>query len=138
MEKPWGGVDPNSAHQRWSRWVFVVTLEGQSARVQLNPVRDAWQRYIPRLFKTTVGRGMATMHAGDVNRCVLTAEIEGPAVHDSMYRDYVRREFVNVFMLGFGPGARFDGMDASLLAGSAEDGSPAKQLVVLPSLTPVT
>lgn len=132
--RPWGPVDPNSTHQRWSRWRFTI-VSAPGRRPPLEDVRDNFQRYVGRLFGSTVGRiQVAIIRVGADHLYVCVTEIEGPPVHDATYRDWVEREFAGVFVAkGFGPGARLRQMDATLLAGSAEDGKPARQLLVMPS-----
>lgn len=129
----YGSLDPNSGNQRWSRWRFVVAPGRR--RPSAREVRDNWQRYLPKLFKTTVGRGKAERVTleGRVFYA-LVAEVEGAPVHDPGFVSWVRREVTGVFVeKGFGVGARLADMDAALLAGDAEDGRPRAQLLVLPS-----
>lgn len=130
----YGSMDPNSGNQRWSRWRFVIQPGRRLPPVR--EVRDNWQRFITKLFGTTVGRGKASLVRVEGHRYyALVAEVEGPAVHDPAYVSRVRREMQGVFVeRGFGVGARLREMDAALLAGSAEDGKPAAQLLVLPPL----
>jgi hypothetical protein len=132
MRKPWGAVDPNSTHQRWSRWVATVRAH-RTRRPTLEDVRLNWTRYVRRLFRTTVGR--IRVEVLD-DRYRLVAELEGPPVHDPAYVAWVRRELAGAFVAkGFGPGAVLEDLETALLAGSAEDGRPAAQLLVLPRLT---
>jgi hypothetical protein len=133
-EAAYGSLDPNSGNQRWSRWRFVVQPGRRLPRTR--EVRNNWQRYMPKLFRTTVGRGrVAKVWVEKRMYYAITAEVEGPPVHDPDFVAWVRREVQGVFVeRGFGVGARLREMDAVLLAGSAEDGKPASQLLVLPSL----
>jgi hypothetical protein len=128
-EAAYGSLDPNSGNQRWSRWRFVV--EPGRRLPSAREVRDNWQRYIPKLFRTNVGRGKAerVKLKGRVFYA-LSAEVEGAPVHDPGYVSSVRREMSEK---GFGVGARLRDMDAALLAGDAEDGKPRAQLLVLPA-----
>lgn len=137
--RPWGPMDPNSRNQRWSRWTVVVALGRR--RPSLTEVRENWQRYAKRVFQTSVGRARVENRAtrpappGVFDQIVLMADVEGPPVHDPEYRAWVEREVAGVFVAkGFGPGARLAHFEASLLAGSAEDGRPPTQLLVLPPL----
>lgn len=130
--KPFGPNNPNSAHQRWSRWRVVI--EPARKRPTVREVAANWQRYMATLFKTTVGRGkVARVRVDGKVYYALVAEVEGPPVHDPAYVAWVRKEVAGVFVArGFGVGARLRELDATLLAGSAEDGKPAAQLLVLP------
>lgn len=134
-QKPWGPVDPNSAHQRWSRWRFTIEADPVKRPTKAE-VLDNFRRYAAALFCSTVGQAQVAIAAGRQGVLyICVVELEGPAVHDATYRDYVQREFAGVFVArGFGPRARLRQMDATLLAGSAEDGQPARQLIVMPSL----
>lgn len=133
--KPWGPVDPNSTHQRWSRWRFSIVPDARR-RPTRDEVLNNFRRYIARLFRSTTGRvQVAITRDGHRTLYVCVCEIEGPPVHDADYRAYVEREVAGVFVAkGFGPGARLQQMDAVLLAGSAEDGKPARQLIVMPPI----
>jgi hypothetical protein len=130
-------ANPNSAHQRWSRWTFVVLLDARRIPT-VDAVRLNFQRYCSRLFKSSAGRVNVAIVRDSRVRPIRTyavhkVEIEGPPVHDPAYQAWVRREFEGVFMAqGFGPGATLMQMEAVLLAGSREDGQPATQLLVLP------
>jgi hypothetical protein len=146
VDKPWGAVDPNSTHQRWSRWTFTVAAHPDKLPTQAECI-DAFRRYVAVLFQSRIGRvkleiasnawrgGMFNGEYPEVWLYVFTVEVEGPPVHDVMYRDWVRREFGGVFVLkGFGPSARLHQMETSLLAGSAQNGTPSRQLLVLPTV----
>jgi hypothetical protein len=147
-EKPWGPVDPNSTHQRWSRWTWVVKCDPLKVPSRKD-VEHNFGLYVRRLFHSTVGRARVlyvhdrrdsplgeaglplSLFAKHV--FILQVEIEGPNVHDPDYVAHVKREFAGVFVAkGFGPSAQLLRQEAELLAGSAEDGRPAKQLLVLP------
>jgi hypothetical protein len=133
--RPWGPVNPNSAHQRWSRWRFTIVADPRR-RPSKEEVLENFRRYIARLFNSTTGRVQVALVTSPKDiRYVCVVELEGPPVHDIEYRAWVQREFAGVFVAkGFGPAAHLQQMDAELLAGSAEDGKPARQLLVLPPL----
>lgn len=128
--KPWGGVDPNSTHQRWSRWTCVIQTGRRTPSVR--EVGENWRRFVPRLFRTTVGQVRTTTRQGYY---AVTAIVEGPDVHDPAYQASVRRQVeANFVRSGFGSDARLVTMEAALLAGSDESGRPALQLIVLPAV----
>src|SRR5687767_9700583 len=60
---------------------------------------------------------------------VIEVLTEGHDVHDPAYRDYVKREWTVFAEKGFGPGTTLT-MDAKLMAGSRQDGTPADQLAI--------
>lgn len=130
----WAGMNPNSGHQRWSRWDFTIaaTVAKQPAQ---DFVLDAARRFFRQMFHTTTGQVRVTVLGLSY---LVSLRVEGVAVHDPSVRAAVQAQFAEHFVArGFGAGARLVRMDASLLAGSAEDGTPADHLIVLPTI-PIT
>ncbi|MEO8481091.1 MAG: hypothetical protein ABI634_02705 [Acidobacteriota bacterium] len=124
-------MNPNSTHQRWSAWTFVVQARADKRPARLEVVDNA-RRFFRAGFKSTVGRLQVEVTG---SRYVIAVQIEGPPCHDPAYRLHVAGEVRERFVRpGFGPGARLVQMDVRLLAGTAEDGQPAAQLLVLPSI----
>jgi hypothetical protein len=94
-------------------------------------------KFVRMMFGT--GRGQSVMGRMNVerrgNRFGIMVEIEGVNVHDPDVQRAVKRQIETRFVaLGFGPRGRLVVQQQSLLAGSAEDGKPAAQLLVLPDL----
>jgi hypothetical protein len=58
---------------------------------------------------------------------------EGHPVHESPYVEYVHDQWKKFFVQGFGPGCEIQ-THARLEAGDRQDGRPADQLIILPSL----
>lgn len=124
-EKPWGGMNPNSSHQLWSRWTFRVYEAGKHpplGEVKLNAAR--W-----------LEQGFGSVGRAKVEELVrgyrITAEVEGPPAHDPQYVQSVRRQFRNFVEKGWGPLAT-SSLKAVVLAGDRQDGKPLDQLVVIP------
>jgi len=132
MPTPWGPNDPNSTHQRWSRWRFDITSPDRRRRPSLEDVRVNAMKFARAVFKTTVGEcRVRVLRPG---RYEVAFHVEGPPVHDSAYRDAMRHTWLTRFALpGFGPLATLS-MEASLLSGSYEDGRPSVSLIVAPPL----
>lgn len=130
--KPWGPVDPNSTHQRWSYWRFEVDSPDRRRRPGVREVRENAMRFGRRVFRSTVGE--CRVQAPAPGRYIIEFHVEGPPVHDAAYRASVRREWRDRFVRqGFGPRATL-AMDVRLLAGSYEDGRPSTHLIVAPAL----
>lgn len=136
-------MDPNSQHQLWSRWdVTVRPPKGRFVPVHaraLDEIRDAWVRFVAKQFGT-VGqvrlerrrRGLFGVAGVEL---FAQARVEGAPAHDPQYRDLAKRRIVTFFGTGFGPDTRVH-IDVRIEAGDVQDGAPAQQLVVLPSIVP--
>ena len=74
MTEPYGGMDPNSQHQLWSRWVFGVE---SPKRPEVQEVMDNARRFFAEGFKSTVGRVRCDNQGHYYS---LIVEIEGPPV----------------------------------------------------------
>lgn len=122
--------NPNSQHQRWSHWAFYVRASS-SKRPPVQEVRVNAQRYFKAGFGTA-GR-VRVIQRGLLY--IIEVQVEGPPVHDPGYRAAVKKDFADKFMFkGFGASALLVRFNAKLLAGSPEDGRPADQLLVLPTI----
>lgn len=148
---PWAGMDPNSAHQRWSRWTVRIAL-GPGPRPTLAEVVENARRFVRAVFQTTAGRvrvveeatvgGTTEPPAAVIARAarplvadvvVIQAEVEGVPVHDAGYVESVRRQFLDHFVARGFRGSTGT-VEAALLAGTREDGTPGDQLLVVPSI----
>ena len=139
---PWGPIDPNSQHQRWSRWTFTVyeggrtiplsVVQGHAAhwlRLGFGSVGQAKVEH--RLLSATTPEGKRVVQMA----YVITCEVEGVDCHDPGYVANVRQQFQQRFVApGWGPLATST-VAAELLAGDAQDGRPAAQLLVMPTIT---
>lgn len=134
-ERPFGVMDPNSQHQRWSRWIFGIEANPAKCPDHMAVVDNA-RRYFRKAFKT-VGRVRCDQQG---TYYCLVVEIEGPPAHDPGYVESLKRDFTERFLAaGFGASARLTRFDVALLAGDAEDGTPPDQMLVMPhvALVPV-
>lgn len=123
----WTG-NPNSRNQRWSRWTFVLEIPLADAPT-LEYVRDNARRFFRRLFCSSAGQ-VQVINIG--TRWTINLRIEGPCVIDPGVRLEAKRQFIRHFVERGFRHARLVRMDAALLAGSREDGSPPDQVIVLP------
>jgi hypothetical protein len=121
-------MDPNSQHQRWSRWTFDIEEAGRHvprADVELNAAR--WLR--AGFGSAGQARVLQTITGWQIE-----ARIEGKPAHDPGYVASVRREFQQRFVeKGWGPLAR-GWVTVKVLAGDKQDGRAAAQWVELPAL----
>lgn len=125
--------NPNSAHQTWSRWAFLIhTPQGCPP---LAEIQENARRYFAAGFRTHAGR-INVVQYRDRGQwyTMVVCEVEGPPVNDTGYRDAVLKDFKDKFAAKMGPGARVKGFWTTLLAGSPQDGRPSTQLLVLPEL----
>ena len=128
----WGAMNPNSTHQRWSDWRFLVHAD-RVRRPSRREVLENARRFFSQLFGTTVGRLRVTVVGSD--RYLIHVQIEGPAPYDPGLQRAVRDRVAEHFVArGFGPSARLVSMHVALLAGDAQDGTPPAQLLALPSI----
>lgn len=131
---PYGPIDPNSQHQRWSRWIFIVKADRKIPTER--EARENFFRWCATGFQSTVGRGRCERRAswgGIYYRFVI--EIEGPPAHDPEYVESVKAQFQKHFMAkGFGQGAQLHRFRVILLAGDTQDGKPPEQMIVLPTI----
>jgi len=126
--RPWGGMDPNSANQLWSRWTFSVDSPRQvpRAEVELNTLR--WLR----AGFGSVGQAQV-LERIERGRFVIVieAEVENVPAHDPGYVASVRRAFARFVEQGWGVLA-LGTVEVKVLAGDLQDGKPRSQLVVMP------
>lgn len=125
---PWGPVNPNSQHQLWSRWTFSIFELGK--RVPFADVRVNAARWLRKGFGS-VGRAKVdkTMTGYEI-----TLEVEGVPAHDPAYVASVKDEFQRHFVEKGWNAMTVGTADVAILAGDAQDGKPASQLVVMPSI----
>lgn len=130
-------MNPNSANQLWSRWIFEIDELGRHV-----PRRDVETNALRWLRKGFGSAGRARLVQTSVpgRRARVTWRIEllieGKPAHDPAYVQSVTVQFARDFVAkGWGPlaGSR---VTAEVLAGNKQDGRPPAQLVELP-LIPV-
>lgn len=129
------GLNPNSQHQMWSRWIFAVEPEAGRHPPRVSVLIDNMCRFSRAGFKSTVGR----VRCEHTERCYsMIVEIEGPPAHDPGYVASVKKEFIAKFMVpAFGSGARLARFEVGVLSGDKQDGTPPDQLLILPQLSGV-
>jgi len=124
-------MQPNSQHQMWSQWTFVVKSDRKLPGKK--ECQENFRKWVELGFQTKIGRGLIRFLGG--RRIRFVVQIEGPPAHDPEYREAVRSQFTEHFVSrGFGSGAVLEHFEVSILAGDSQDGKPPSQLIVLPLL----
>lgn len=128
VETPWAGMDPNSQHQLWSQWKFIIhDGRGAKKRPSLETVKSNAARFLKMLFGST-GRARVTQ---TVKAFEIEAWVEGVNAQDPDVVAAVRRQFQRDFVEGgWGPLATSE-VHVKILSGDAQDGKPRSQLVVM-------
>lgn len=127
MLRPWGGMDPNSRHQLWSRWTFKIW----GKPIPIGEVRTNVARWLKTGFGSAgQARISESLENGRV-AVVIEADIEGVPAHDPSYVRQVRKALRGFVEKGWGVTA-YSTVDVKIMAGDQQDGKPADQLIVLP------
>lgn len=122
-------MNPNSAHQIWSRWTFTV-VPGRSiarpwAQVHANCARFGRQAF------GAASEMRITSHGG--RQWTIDVRTEGHPVHDAAYVDWMTAQWRRFFVEGFGVGTSVTCV-TKFEAGDRQDGRPADQLIIVPPL----
>lgn len=120
-------MNPNSAHQLWSKWIWVVAAvkHPKFEEVKLNCARFARKVF-----------GNATAMKIDQkadNTWTISLLTEGHPVHDPRYLAYLKSIWVRFLKNGFGEASKII-VDVKLTAGSRQDGSIAEQMIIIPAI----
>ena len=124
----WGGMDPNSAGQLWSRWTFTIFDVGKHP-----PLKDVEYNALRWLRKGFGSVGHANV-IEKIKSWEIVAEVEGAPAHDPIYQKAIRQQFQKTFVeKGWGPLA-VGIVEVNILAGNVQEGTPRSQLVVMPMI----
>lgn len=126
--KATGSMDPNSQHQIWSLWTFIVT----PGMVMERPFRDV-KYNLSRFARNAFGSTSQINIVWDGKSYVIKIRSEGHPAHDPSYQKYFLENFTKFFVNGFGLGTSVN-MLVKVEAGDKQDGKPAEQLIILPSI----
>lgn len=149
-------MNPNSQHQRWSKWVFVVRpgthpQTGEVRPQDFDDIRARFARMCRRQFGTTGQANVEHHHmpthlpggapnpteipmvGGYGHWWLLEALVETDTPHDPQYEARMVRGWTRFFTEGFGPGTRVH-VGHKLMAGDWQGQIPGKphpdQLVI--------
>lgn len=119
-------MNPNSQNQRWSAWVFTVRAPFS---IPFEEMRDNCAKFGRKAFRSTSQMDVRQ------NGRTYTIEIhtEGHMENDLMYREWMKRQWTAFFVARFGTSVIVD-LEARLLAGSRDDGTPPDQWIGIPSV----
>lgn len=125
-------MDPNSQHQRWSKWWFVVH-PGGSKWPTFPMVREAAATYARLHFGMTTAMEVREEFNFHTNKTEWHIKVrsEGHPVHDPDFVEAMTRLWERWVERGFGPGSRLEVREAKLEAGDRQDGSPRDQLIIM-------
>lgn len=123
----WGAMNPNSGNQRWSQWTITAT---QTKRVIPYPL---FKDHVTRFARSTFGSVGQMQVLEKTLEWVVEVRCEGVPAHDPGYVDHVRRLWTGFLIKGLGLSTRVT-VEARLLAGSRQDGTPPDHLIVIPTI----
>lgn len=117
----------NSAHQRWSRWTWLV-YPGRKVALPFEPIKLVLASYV----RSQWGRAGQMRIVQQLDHYLIQVRIEGPPVHDPAYVTAKAAEFEAFYTRQFGVGTRVVLSEAKMEAGSWQDGRPTEQLILIP------
>jgi 1,2-phenylacetyl-CoA epoxidase PaaB subunit len=124
-------MDPNTEHQQWSEWRFYIESD-RPLPFQL--IKSNFARFFRKLFGTA---GQVNVTRGRTPTglvwWMIQAQVEAANVNDPGKRTWVQSQAAGFVQQGMGPQARLT-MEVSLLAGRPENGQPANQWLIMPSV----
>ena len=129
MEQSWGSMDPNSAHQLWSRWEFRV----HGKPIPTKELRFNVARWLRKGFGSAGRCRISNELTNGSAVTLIEVEIEGVAAHDPAYVRSVKRGFARFVEQGWGRMA-YCSVEVEVLAGDVQNGKPPAQLVVMPTI----
>lgn len=125
-------MDPNSQHQLWSRWEFLIH-PGGAKRPPYCDVKHNAAKYARLKFGSTGAMNVREEFNRQTRkpewRIIIRAE--GHPVHEPAYVAWMVEEWAKFAYLGFGVGTSIDLVNARLEAGDAQNGKPRDQLIIL-------
>lgn len=127
-------MNVNSSHQMWSFWQYRVYPDG-TKRPDFATVKQNAARFGRMLFGSA--SEMRVMQATDDyarSYWEISVRTEGHPVHEPQWVEWVHAQWRRFLLNGFG-GASEIQSHARLEAGDRQDGTPADQLIMLPTLS---
>lgn len=125
-------MNPNSQHQRWSKWVFRI-LPGELKRPTYCDVKHNAAKFGRLKFGMTTVMNVEQQYNRETKKTewVIMARTEGHPVHDPDFVSFMHQEWTRFALMGFGVGTECKLEQAKLEAGSRQDGSPTDQLIIM-------
>lgn len=122
-------MNPNTAHQLWSKWTIVIR-PGRPFAPDFEVVRVNTARFMRKAFGSAGQCRVRRFARAWVVEVLAEAERHP---HDRDTFTAVSRDFTRFFRNGFGEAADVR-VKARLMAGQRLDGRPPDQLLILPAL----
>ena len=120
----------NSTHQLWSLWQYRVFPEARR-RPDFETVKANCARFGRLVFGSASQMRISLAEAP--YRWDIDVRTEGHPVHDPCYAEWMHAQWKTFLQGGFGATCDVH-CHARLEAGSRQDGTPAEQLIILPTL----
>lgn len=130
---------PNTQHQTWGRWTFVVHA---SPPLFCRPSLEEVRANCARFFALLARGGAALLNVEEVAlpktpgvvRYVITLRWDNRQALDPVFQAEVGKRVGKFFYDGLGPTATVHLKPVAIEAGDAEDGKPPAQLLIVPHL----
>ena len=126
-------MNPNSGNQLWSHWTFNV-FPGRLLRRTFADVKANVARFGRKGFGSATECRIKEGLSYGVHYYLVEFRTEGKPAHDPQYVKYMGESFEKFFAVAFGPGTETH-LDVKVEAGSKQDGKPASQLIILPTIS---
>lgn len=118
-------MNPNSANQNWSHWIWEIT-PGRTIDRPFQNVRENLARFGRKTFGS--GSQMQLRHQPPLYRLEIVTE--GHPVEDPNYVKFIDEYWQRFFENGFGPGTTSI-LTTKVLAGHSQDGKPREQWLMI-------
>jgi hypothetical protein len=126
-------MNPNSQHQRWSLWEYRVYPD-TSKRPTFASVKENCARFGRLMFGSVSEMRIRSGTDAKGRLCWEIAVLtEGHPVHESPYTEFMHAQWRKFLHNGFGQSCEVY-VHARLEAGDRQDGHPADQLIIMPTL----
>jgi hypothetical protein len=130
---------PNTQHQTWARWAFVVHASPATFAV---PVFEEVRQNCARFFALLTRGGAAFLNVEQVAlpttpgvvRYVVTLRWDNRQALDPAFQAAIGRRVGRFFADGLGPTATVHLKPVVIEAGDAENGRPPAQLLIVPNI----
>jgi hypothetical protein len=122
-------MEVNSANQTWSKWVWIV-----KPAVTFRPSRNEVVNKFATVGKKWFGSATEMRLRQKNKHYIIEYLTEGHPVNDPTYVEFTRKSWQELFEKLFGIGT-VSKLTARIMAGSKQDGSPAEQMIILPTIS---
>lgn len=117
-------MNPNSAHQLWSRWTATVTPATPTA-----PPFAVVREQCARFYRAAFGSATELHITAAPAHWTIDCRTEGHPAHDATYVTYLTDQIRAFLLTGFGAKADVQ-VAVTIEAGDRQDGQPPDQLIL--------